>query len=225
MTGLWSHLYQFNELIRWGGYTVLVAIVFAETGLLAGFFFPGDSLLVTAGLVASSSSTLNIWGLILLLSTAAIVGDSTGYAIGYHLGPRIFNRNDSRWFHQDHLVRTQRFYEKYGAKTIVLARFVPIVRTFAPTVAGAGKMRYRTFLVFNVLGGIGWVASMTLAGYFLGRSIPNIERHLHWVIGIIILLSILPIVREWRLSRQPQPPERSTVEHSAHRDQPTRKPA
>lgn len=224
MTGFWSHLYQFNELIRWGGYTVLVAIVFAETGLLAGFFFPGDSLLVTAGLVAASSGTLNIWVLTLLLSTAAIVGDSAGYAIGYHLGPRIFSRDDSRWFHKDHLVRTQRFYEKHGAKTIVLARFVPIVRTFAPTVAGAGKMPYRTFLVFNVLGGIGWVASMTLAGYFLGRSIPNIERHLHWVIGIIILLSILPIVREWRLSRQPRPPALSTVKHSTHHDQPTRKP-
>ena len=197
-----SNLYQLDELIRWGGYTVLVAIVFAETGLLAGFFLPGDSLLVTAGLIVAADGVLNIWVLVALLSIAAIAGDSTGYAIGYHLGPRIFNREDSRLFHKDHVARTQRFYDKYGAKTIVIARFVPIVRTFAPTIAGVGKMRYRTFLLFNVAGGIGWVLSMTLAGFFLGRSIPDIERHLHWVIGIVILLSFLPIIREWHLSRR-----------------------
>ena len=199
----WLHqLYQFDELIRWGGYAVLVAIVFAETGLLAGFFLPGDSLLVTAGLLAASDGVLHIGVLIALLSVAAIAGDSTGYAIGYHLGPRLFTRDDSRFFHQDHLVRTQRFYEQYGAKTIVFARFVPIIRTFAPTVAGVGRMRYRTFLVFNVAGGIGWVMSMTLAGFFLSRSIPDIERHLHWVIAIVILLSFVPILREWHLSRR-----------------------
>jgi len=198
-----SQLYQFDELIRWGGYTVLVAIVFAETGLLAGFFLPGDSLLVTAGLLAAGEQQLlNIGWLILLLSAAAIAGDSTGYAIGYHLGPRIFRREDSRLFHKDHLARTQHFYDRYGAKTIVLARFVPIVRTFAPTVAGVGRMRYRTFLAFNVLGGIGWVMSMTLTGYFLGRAIPDIERHLHWIIGIVILASLMPILREWHLSRR-----------------------
>jgi len=197
-----SNLYQFDALIRWGGYAVLVAIVFAETGLLAGFFLPGDSLLVTAGLLAASDGVLNVWVLMALLSAAAIAGDSTGYAIGYHLGPRMFHREDSRLFHKDHLARTQRFYDTYGAKTIVLARFVPIVRTFAPTVAGVGKMRYRTFLIFNVAGGIGWVASMTLTGFLLGRSVPDIERRLHWVIGIVILLSLLPIVREWRLSRR-----------------------
>lgn len=197
-----SNLYQVDELIRWGGYAVLVAIVFAETGLLAGFFLPGDSLLVTAGLLAAADGVLNVWVLIALLSLAAIAGDSTGYAIGYHLGPRIFHREDSRLFHKDHVARTQRFYEKYGTKTIVIARFVPVVRTFAPTVAGVGKMRYRTFLTFNVVGGIGWVVSMTLAGFFLGRSIPKIEHHLHWVIGIVILLSLLPIAREWHLSRR-----------------------
>jgi membrane-associated protein len=197
-----SQLYRFDELIRWGGYAVLIAIVFAETGLLAGFFLPGDSLLVTAGLVAAGGTSINIWMLIVLLGAAAIAGDSAGYAIGYHLGPKIFNREDSRLFHKDHLVRTQRFYETYGAKTIIIARFVPIVRTFAPTVAGVGKMRYRTFLMFNVVGGIGWVASMTLAGYLLGRAIPDIERHLHWVIGIVIVLSLLPILHEWWRSRR-----------------------
>jgi len=202
LTTFFQHLYRFDELIRWGGYTVLVAIVFAETGLLAGFFLPGDSLLVTAGLLASADGVLNIWGLIGSLSAAAILGDSVGYAIGYHLGPRIFTRDDSRFFHKDHLRRTQRFYEKYGAKTIVIARFVPIVRTFAPTVAGAGKMRYRTFLMFNVLGGIGWVVSMTGAGYGLGHTIPDIERQVHWVILVVILLSFLPIIREWWIAKR-----------------------
>ncbi len=201
MTDFFANFYQLDELIRWGGYTLLVGIVFAETGLLAGFFLPGDSLLVTAGLLAASDGVLNIWWLMTLLSLAAITGDSTGYAIGYHLGPRLFTREDSRWFHRDHLRRTQRFYEKYGAKTIVLARFVPIVRTCAPTVAGVGRMRYRTFLLFNVLGGIGWVVSMTLTGYFLGRTIPDIERHVHWVIAVVIVLSFIPILREWRHSR------------------------
>jgi membrane-associated protein len=170
-----------------------------------GFFLPGDSLLVTAGLVAASDATLQVGWLILLLSAAAIAGDSTGYAIGYHLGPRIFTRNDSRFFHKDHLIRTQRFYEKYGAKTIVLARFVPIIRTFAPTVAGVGRMRYRTFLVFNILGGIGWVLSMTLTGYVLGRSVPDIDRYLHWIISVVILLSVTPLLREWYLTRRRTP--------------------
>ena len=179
----------------------MVAVVFAETGLLAGFFLPGDSLLVTAGLLSAGEGLLNIWLLIGWLSVAAIAGDSTGYALGYHLGPRVFTREDSWLFHKDHLVRTQRFYERYGVKTIVLARFIPIVRTFAPTVVGVGKMRYRTFLAFNVIGGIGWVAAMTLAGYGLGRAVPDIERHLHWIIGIVIVVSFLPILREWHLSR------------------------
>jgi membrane-associated protein len=202
VTEFLSKLYQFDELIRWGGYTALIGIVFAETGLLAGFFLPGDSLLVTAGLLASTAGILDIRILLPALTAAAIIGDSVGYAIGYHLGPRIFNREDSRFFNKAHLVRTQRFYEKYGAKTIVIARFVPIVRTFAPTVAGVGKMRYATFLTYNVAGGLAWVFSMVLAGYFLGRTIPDIEKHVHWVIGIVILISFLPILHEWRQSKK-----------------------
>ena len=197
-----SRLYQFDELIRWGGYGALAFIVFAETGLLAGFFLPGDSLLVTAGLLAAVDSSLDIRALNLLLSFAAVLGDTTGYWIGHYLGPRIFNREDSFFFHKDHLLRTQKFYEKYGAKTIVIARFVPIVRTFAPTVAGVGRMPYKKFLAYNVAGGVGWVMSMTLAGYFLGRSVPHIEREIHWVVLIVIVLSFLPIVREWLLSRR-----------------------
>ena len=183
-----------------------MAIVFAETGLLAGFFLPGDSLLVSAGLLCAADGLMNVWWLAVLLSLAAIAGDSTGYAIGYHLGPRLFNREDSWLFHKDHLLRTQHFYDKYGAKTIVLARFVPIIRTFAPTVAGVGRMRYRTFLAFNVIGGVAWVWTMTLAGYFLGRVIPDLERQLHWVILVVIVLSILPILREWRLARRARQP-------------------
>lgn len=199
-----SHLYQFDELIRWGGYTALGIIVFSETGLLAGFFLPGDSLLVTAGLVSAVDGVLNIWILNGILMAAAIAGDTAGYWIGYHLGPRIFSREDSFFFHKNHLARTQKFYEKYGPKTIVIARFVPIVRTFAPTVAGVGKMEYKKFLVYNVAGGISWVASMTLAGYFLGRSIPNIEKQIHWIILIVIVLSFIPIIREWIISRRPK---------------------
>lgn len=196
------NLYRFDELIRWGGYVVLVVIVFAETGLLAGFFLPGDSLLVTAGLLAAVDGVVNIWVLNVLLSAAAITGDSFGYWIGYHVGPRIFSREDSIFFHKNHLIRTQKFYEKYGAKTIVVARFVPIVRTFAPTVAGVGRMDYRRFLTYNVLGGIGWVMSMTLSGYFLGNFIPNIEKQIHWVILIVIVLSFIPIMREFWISRR-----------------------
>ena len=133
------------------------------------------------------------------------MGDSVGYWIGYHAGPRIFNREDSIFFHKNHLVRTQKFYDKYGAKTIVLARFVPIVRTFAPTVAGVGRMAYKRFLLYNIAGGVGWVRSMTLAGYFLGQSIPDIEKQIHWVILIVIVISFLPILKEWLDSRRPHP--------------------
>ncbi len=197
-----SRLYRFDELIRWGGYVALFIIVYAETGLLAGFFLPGDSLLVTAGLLCAVDGVLNIVTVNALLMIAAIAGDTTGYWIGYHLGPRLFNREDSFFFHKNHLDRTRRFYDKHGAKTIVIARFVPIVRTFAPTVAGVGRMEYRRFLVYNVLGGVGWVASMTLAGYFLGNSVPNIEKQIHWVILIVIVISFLPIIKEWMEARR-----------------------
>lgn len=199
---IFSKLSDLQGLILWGGYLILIVIVFAETGLLVGFFLPGDSLLVTAGLVAAIDPSLNIGVLNLVLCAAAIAGDTTGYWIGYHFGPKVFSKEDSFFFHRDHLVRTQTFYEKHGPKTIVLARFVPIVRTFAPTVAGAGKMNYKKFLIYNILGGIGWVVSMTLLGYFLGRSIPNIDKKVHWVILIVIVLSLLPILKEWLHSRK-----------------------
>ena len=187
--------YSLDALIQWGGYILLVAIVFTETGLLVGLFLPGDSLLITAGLLASAG-ILNIWWLNGLLIAAAIVGDSTGYAIGTRLGPRIFTREKSLLFNPKHVERTQRFYEKYGPKTIVIARFVPIIRTFAPVLAGVGTMRYRRFLTYNVVGGIGWVASMTGAGYVLGQTVPNISKHMHVLVIVIIVLSCVPIAVE-----------------------------
>jgi membrane-associated protein len=183
-------------------FVALNLIVFTETGLLIGFFLPGDSLLVTAGLVASSAD----WNLSLLigaLCAAAILGDSVGYAIGYRSGPRIFNREQSRLFRKDHLLAAQAFYERHGGKTVVLARFMPFVRTFAPVVAGVGRMNYPRFLFFNVFGGIGWVTSMILLGYFLPTVIDpifkrlfggqfDVKDHIEKVIIVVVLLSISP---------------------------------
>jgi membrane-associated protein len=193
-----------DQLIQWGGYALLVGIVFTETGLLVGFFLPGDSLLITAGLVAGMGS-LNIWWLNALVIVAAIAGDSTGYAIGRRLGPRIFTRPKSLLFNPKHVVRTQQFYEKYGAKTIVIARFVPIIRTFAPVLAGVGNMQYRRFLIYNVVGGIGWVASMSWAGYLLGQTVPNISKHIHVLVIVVIVLSCIPIAVEVYRERRKAP--------------------
>ena len=187
--------YSLDALIQWGGYILLVAIVFSETGLLIGCFLPGDSLLITAGLLAAAGH-LNIWWLNGLLIAAAIIGDSVGYAIGLRLGPRIFTRQKSLLFNPKHVERTRRFYEKYGPKTIVIARFVPIVRTFAPVLAGVGTMQYRRFLFYNVAGGVGWVVSMSWAGYLLGRTVPNISRHIHILVIVVIVLSCVPIAIE-----------------------------
>lgn len=186
-----SKLTNVEELIRWGGYVALVAIVFSETGLFLGFFLPGDSLLVSAGLFAAHGD-LNIALLFILITAAAIIGDATGFEIGRVSGKRIFAREDSRFFKKRHLERTQKFYERHGGKTIVLARFMPVVRTFAPLVAGVAGMPYRKFALFNVTGGVLWVASMLGIGYGLGRTIPNIERYIHLVIAVVIFLSILP---------------------------------
>jgi membrane-associated protein len=190
-----EHLYNLPELIRWGGYAVLTAIVFAETGLLVGFFLPGDSLLVTAGVIAATGE-LNILLLNVLLCAAAIIGDQVGYMIGRRAGPKLFTREKSFFFAKDHLLRTKAFYDKHGGKTIVIARFMPFARTFAPVVAGVGAMSYRRFVSYNVFGGIGWVVSMTLIGYFLGNSIPDIDKHIHKVVAVVILLSILPGIIE-----------------------------
>ncbi len=195
LVGVATGAYALDDLIRWGGYLILVAIVFTETGLLVGFFLPGDSLLLTAGLVAAAGG-LNIWWINVLLIVAAVSGDSVGYAIGARIGPRLFTREKSLLFNPAHVERTRRFYARHGAKTIVIARFVPIIRTFAPVVAGVGTMAYRRFLFYNVAGGVGWVTGMTWAGYLLGRAIPNIGEYVHIVVIIVIILSVIPIVVE-----------------------------
>jgi membrane-associated protein len=195
---LLSGRYALDDLIRWGGYTILVIIVFVETGLFA--FLPGDSLLIAAGLVAAAGH-LNIWWLNVLLCIAAVAGDNVGYAIGARVGPRIFTREHSRLFNPRHLEHTRQFYARYGAKTIVIARFVPIVRTFAPIVAGVGQMPYRRFVFYNVAGGAGWVISMTWAGYLLGQVVPNIDRHVHVLVIAVIVLSLVPIGVEWWRAR------------------------
>lgn len=194
----------------WLGYLLLFAIVFAETGLLMGFFLPGDSLLFTVGVVAGAGH-LDIVKVNLALMAAAIIGDSVGYALGRSAGVHIFNREDSRFFRREHLLRTKAFYEKHGGKTIIYARFIPIIRTFAPFVAGVGEMNYWRFISFNVFGGIGWVLSMTMLGYTLG-GVPLVRRHFEKVVLGIILVSVLPVVIEFiktrRASRQVLTPER-----------------
>jgi membrane-associated protein len=203
-------VYNVPELIRLGGLVGLIAIVFAETGLMIGFFLPGDSLLITAGLFAAKGDleivSLNVW-----LILAAIVGDATGYWIGYRTGKALYNRPNSLLFRRDHLIKTHEFYEKHGGKTIVIARFMPIVRTFAPVVAGAAEMTYRNFAIYNVAGAVLWVTSMTLTGYFLGRAVPDIDKHIHIVVAVVIFLSLLPaIIAGIRAKMNPQPPAPAT---------------
>lgn len=182
-----------EEIVVWGGYIGLFAIIFSETGLLIGFFLPGDSLLVTAGLFAARGELDIVW-LNVLLMVAAVSGDALGYSIGLRAGHALFNRPQSRWFRRDHLLKTKAFYDKYGGITIVIARFMPFARTFAPVVAGVAEMKYRRFALFNIAGGVGWIASMTLMGYFLGKTIPGIEQHIEYVIAIVVFLSLLPIL-------------------------------
>ena len=179
------------ELIKAAGYFGLFAIIFAESGLFVGFFLPGDSLLFTAGFLASQGF-LNIWALAPLMFLAAILGDNFGYAFGKKVVPTIFNLEDSLIFHKGHVERARVFYEKHGAKTLVLARFLPVIRTFAPILAGVGKMHYRTFFFYNVIGAILWALGLTWLGYFLGATIPGVDKYLIPIILAIIVLSGLP---------------------------------
>jgi membrane-associated protein len=193
---LLGQLHNLQGLIEWGGLALLVAIVFAETGLLFGFFLPGDSLLFTAGLLAAAG-LFDVRWLIVSLILAAIAGDTVGYMTGKHLGRRLFHKPDSKIFKQEYLQKAEKFYEVHGAKTIVLARFIPIIRTFAPIVAGIGHMEYRKFIMYNVMGGILWVFSMVASGYYLVKFVPGIKDYLHYVIGAIIILSLIPVVHEY----------------------------
>jgi len=178
----------------WWGYAMLTAIVFAETGLLVGFVLPGDSLLFTIGVVVGAGQ-LNLALILVLLSCACLLGDWSGYLLGRRAGPAIFKRKDSRFFKQEYLQRTQAFYDKHGGKTIIYAKFVPIVRTFAPFVAGVANMPFRRFLAFDIFGGVGWVFSMTILGYFLGE-VAIVRRNFEKFVLLIIFVSLLPIITQ-----------------------------
>ena len=181
------------SLIQTAGNLGVFAIVFLESGMLIGFFFPGDSLLFTAGFIASQKPELfDIKILIAGCFVAAIAGDSIGYLIGAKLGPKIFTKEDSIFFHKKHLERAQSFYDKHGGKTIILARFIPVIRAFAPVVAGAGKMDYKKFLIFNLVGAVLWAIGVTLAGYYLGSLIPDVDKYLLPIVGLIVIASVLP---------------------------------
>jgi membrane-associated protein len=192
-----------RALIIQGGYALLAAIVFAETGLLVGFFLPGDSLLFSAGVVAGlPGSGLDVRVLLVLLTATAIVGDAVGYGIGRWSGPRLFQREKSLLFRKDALVSTQAYYERHGGKTIILARFMPLIRTFAPVVAGVAQMPYRRFLVYNVVGAAAWVMSMTLLGYLLGQQLraKSMERAVIGIVALSFAPLVLPAIRR-RLGR------------------------
>lgn len=188
-----QHFSSLDEMIRWGGYSLLFFIVFAETGLFFGFLLPGDSLLITAGLVAASGK-LGFWEVNAAMITAAILGDSTGYFIGKSLGNALFKKADSLFFRREYLLRTQAFYDRHGGKTIFFARFVPIIRSFATTVAGIASMPYSRFIAFSVSGAITWIVSLTSLGYFLGSQFPELDTYINLIISITVAAIILSII-------------------------------
>ena len=193
-----------KELIRSGGAPLICGIVFIETGFFVGFFLPGDSLLITAGIFAAADVIPLRW-LLLPVMLCAIIGDQIGYWIGRSAGSALYKRQDSFFFRRSHLQRAHEFYEKYGGRAVILARFVPIVRTFCPPVAGAARMPYGRYLTFDIFGGIFWVGAMILGGYSLGRSVPNIGKYIHYVIAVVVVVSILPAVIGILRSRKAAP--------------------
>ncbi len=205
---IWRSLTDPDRLIHllaqvvtgWFGYALLAGVVFAETGLLIGLFLPGDSLLFTVGVVAGAGE-LNIVQICVLLAIASILGDQCGYFLGRRTGPAIFSRPDSRWFKQEYVARTQRFYERHGGKTLIYAKFMPVVRAFAPYMAGVGRMKYVRFFSFNVWGGLGWVLSMTLGGYALGNY-SFIRRNFEKVVLGIVFVSVVPLLVQYLQSRR-----------------------
>lgn len=205
-TDLLAQLRDLESLVATAGYVGVTAIIFIETGLLFPFL-PGDSLLVTAGLVAAAHDplvNLNVWTLGVLCSIAAIAGDQIAYGIGRRSGEALFKKEDSRWFKQSHLRAAHTFYEKHGGKTIILARFMPFARTFAPVVAGAAKMHYPTFVFYNVIGGLLWIWSMLLTGYYVVKMVPGLDQHVEKLIIAIIIFSITPGIYGWWKSRRPK---------------------
>jgi membrane-associated protein len=220
---VWRSLTDPDQLIRlltqvitgWLGYALLAGIVFAETGLLVGLFLPGDSLLFTVGVVAGAGQ-LNIVEICALLTCASVLGDQSGYFLGYRTGPRIFSRPDSLIFKQAYVTRTQAFFARHGGKTLIYAKFVPIVRTFAPFMAGVGRMSYPRFFSFNIFGGVGWVLSMTMAGYYLG-GVPLIRRNFEKVVIGIVIVSVLPLLIQFLRSRRSPAPAPVVVPPASQR--------
>jgi membrane-associated protein len=218
MIGSLAHLLHFlfnvKGLIEWGGTLLVCIIVFIETGFFVGFFLPGDSLLVTAGVFAASGQ-LHISELLLLVPLCAIAGDQIGYWIGRKAGQALYRREDSLIFRKSHLERARQFYEKYGGKTVILARFIPIIRTFCPPVAGAAQMPYGRYFAYDVAGGFLWGGGMVLGGYSLGRQIPNISENIHYVIAVVIFLSLLPPIIGFLRSRNSGSTKPSSLPHPA----------
>ncbi len=199
---LLAQLYDVRGLVEWGGTFMVCVVVFVETGMFVGFFLPGDSLLVTAGVFAGAGQ-LKLASLLTLVTLCAIAGDQLGYLIGWRAGVTLYQRRDSRFFKRRHLERAHEFYEKYGGKTIILARFVPIIRTFCPPVAGAAGMSYARYLAYDVVGGFSWVWGMILLGYTIGKTDPKIDKHIHYVIAAVIVVSLIPAAyHAWKARSQ-----------------------
>jgi membrane-associated protein len=208
---LLTELYNVRGLIEWGGTLLCCVIVFVETGMFVGFFLPGDSLLVTAGVFAGAGQ-LKLSTLLTLVALCAIAGDQLGYLIGRRAGASLYKREDSRFFKRRHLEQAHEFYEHYGGKTVILARFVPIIRTFCPPVAGAAGMRYARYLSYDIAGGCLWVWSTVLLGYALGKTVPNIEKRIDYVIAAVIVASFIPAAwHAWkRRQKNTLPPGRGS---------------
>ena len=186
-------LLDFTHLVQTGGLVMLAAIIFAESGMMVGFFFPGDTLLFSAGILAAAGHLPIVWTVV-VIALAAIIGDNTGYHIGKHFGPRLFKKEDGLIFRKDLIMKAERFYEKHGTKTMLIAHFVPVIRSFAPVTAGAGKMDYKQFFIYDAIGDIAWAASITLLGYFVGSRIPGIEKLIEPILIGIVLVTLLPTI-------------------------------
>src|SRR5579863_467133 len=213
-----EQIYNVRGLIEWGGTLMVCVIIFIETGMFAGFFLPGDSLLVTAGVFAGAGQ-LKLGWLLSLVTLCAIAGDQVGYFIGWKAGASLYSRPDSRFFKKKHLEQAHEFYEHFGGKTVIMARFVPIIRTFCPPVAGAAGMKYSRYLAFDIVGGFSWVWGMTLLGYTLGRTVPNIDKRIHYIIAAVIVVSFMPAAyHAWRVRRKKSAPAIKGVSAEAKED-------
>jgi membrane-associated protein len=184
-------MFDITNLIQTGGLALLALIIFAESGMMVGFFFPGDTLLFSAGILAASGQ-LPIVLTVVIIAVSAIVGDNVGYQIGKHLGPRLFRKKDSLIFRHDYIMKAEKFYEKYGTKTMLVAHFIPVIRSFAPVTAGAGKMDFKQFFIYDAIGDIAWAAGITLLGYFVGSKIPGIENLIEPILLAIIAITLIP---------------------------------